>query len=112
MSAGRRRERLLPGLVEADRAATSLQDFAEHGWPTRFLAGQLRTSTQTLAAIRNRDRRRLALALDRKIQRLATLLFASDPVDHGIAANRSRRAAARHRALLMTSAVTVSRQMP
>lgn len=96
----RRRERPLPGLVEADRAATSLQDLAEHGWPTSFLADQLRTSTQTLAAIRNRKRRRLALVLDRKIQRLATLLLASDPADHGIAAHRSRRtqAAARHRA--------------
>ncbi|MCM9077136.1 hypothetical protein L1606_03320 [Streptomyces spororaveus] len=100
----RRRERPLPGLVEADRAATQLQGLAEHGWPTRFLADQLRTSTQTLAAIRNRKRRRLALVLDRKIQRLATLLLASDPADHGIAAHRSRRAqtAARHRAPLVT----------
>ncbi|MEU4359278.1 hypothetical protein [Streptomyces virginiae] len=98
-----RRERLIPGLTEADRAATCLQDLAERGWPTSFLAGQLQTSTQTLAAIRNRERPRLALTLDRKIQRLATLLFASAPADHGIAAHRSRRAqaAARRRAPLL-----------
>ncbi|WP_406739538.1 hypothetical protein OG365_40085 (plasmid) [Streptomyces sp. NBC_00853] len=106
LNTARRRERLLPGLVEADRAATSLQDLAEHGWPTSFLADQLRTSTQTLAAIRNRDRRRLALVLDHKIQRLATRLLASDPADHGIAGHRSRRAqaAARHRAPSVTPA--------
>ncbi|MGN5392421.1 hypothetical protein [Streptomyces sp. JL7001] len=103
----RRRERLLPGLVEADKAATSLQDLAEHGWPTRFLADQLRTSTQTLAAIRNRNRQRLAL--DRKIQHLTALLLASEPADHGIAAHRSSRAqaAARNRAPLVTSAAAV-----
>ncbi|WP_314249978.1 hypothetical protein [Streptomyces sp. DSM 40907] len=105
----RRRERPLPGLVEADRAATSLQDLAEHGWPTSFLADQLRTSTHTLAAIRNRQRQRLTLALNRKIQRLATLLLTSDPADHGIATHRSRRAqaAARHRAPSVTPAITV-----
>ncbi|WP_371640664.1 hypothetical protein [Streptomyces virginiae] len=60
LNTARRRERLLPGLVEADRAATSLQELAEHGWPTSFLADQLPTSTHTIAAIRNRERRRLA----------------------------------------------------
>ncbi|MER7468620.1 hypothetical protein [Streptomyces sp. NPDC097981] len=111
-----RRDRLLPGLVEADRAATSLQTLAERGWPTSFLAAQLHTSTHTLAAIRSRERRRLALALDRKIQRLAILLLASDPAEHGVAAHRSRRAqaAARQRALLVASAVkaSVPRQIP
>ncbi|MGP3691407.1 hypothetical protein ACTVZO_43400 [Streptomyces sp. IBSNAI002] len=95
----RRPERRLPGLAEADRAATSLQTLAEHGWPTRFLADHLHTSTQTLAAIRNRERSRLALTLDRRIQRLTPLLLACDPADHGIAAHHSRRAqsAAHHR---------------
>ncbi|MFF1806291.1 hypothetical protein [Streptomyces virginiae] len=55
----------------------------------------MQTSTHTIAAIRNRERRRLA-----------TLLLAGDPADHGIAAHRSRRAqtAARHRAPLVTPA--------
>ncbi|MFK0259127.1 hypothetical protein [Streptomyces sp. NPDC090445] len=111
-----RRDRLLPGLVGVDKAATCLQDLAERGWPTSFLAAQLQTSTHTLAAIRGRERRRLALTLDRKIQRLAALLLTSDPADHGIAVYRSRRAqaAARQRALPATSAITVPepRRMP
>ncbi|MCX5071021.1 hypothetical protein OHA84_36365 [Streptomyces sp. NBC_00513] len=95
-----RRERFLPGLVGSDRAATSLQDLAERGWPTSFLAAQLETTAHTVAAIRSRERRRLALALDSKIQRLAALLLSSEPADHGIAEHRSRRAktAARRRA--------------
>ncbi|MGW6836500.1 hypothetical protein ACWGCI_24265 [Streptomyces sp. NPDC054949] len=87
-----RRERLHPGLTNADKAATTLQDLAERGWPTSFLAARLETSTQTVAAIRGRERRRLALALDSRIQRLAALLLASEPADHGIAEYRSRRA--------------------
>ncbi|MFD3546056.1 hypothetical protein ACFWUW_10635 [Streptomyces sp. NPDC058655] len=87
-----RRDRLLPGLLGAERAAASLQDLAERGWPTSFLAAELDTSTHTLAAIRSRERRRITLTLDRKIQRLAALLFASQPADHGIAAHRRRRA--------------------
>ncbi|MFE3864860.1 hypothetical protein ACFXPT_31075 [Streptomyces goshikiensis] len=87
-----RRDRLLPGLTDADKAATSLQDLAERGWPTSFLAAQLDTSTHTLAAIRNRERRRITLDLDRRVQRLAALLVASRPADHGIAPHRSRRA--------------------
>ncbi|MFD9517893.1 hypothetical protein [Streptomyces sp. NPDC059979] len=87
-----RRDRLLPGLLGAERAAASLQDLAERGWPTSFLAAELDTSTHTLAAIRSRERRRLTLDLDRKIQRLAAVLLASQPADHGIAAHRSRRA--------------------
>ncbi|MEU9031455.1 hypothetical protein AB0D46_28855 [Streptomyces sp. NPDC048383] len=95
-----RRERLLPGLVDAGRAAASLQDLAEHGWPTIFLASELNTSTHTLAAIRGCERPRLALDLDRKIQRLTALLLASEPADHGISEHRSHRAktAARQRA--------------
>ncbi|MFJ3840601.1 hypothetical protein ACIPY6_34545 [Streptomyces sp. NPDC090054] len=87
-----RRDRLLPGLVGAERAAASLQVLAERGWPTSFLAAELVTSTHTLAAIRSRERRRITLDLDRKIQRLAAVLFASRPTDHGIAVHRSRRA--------------------
>ncbi|MCY0946547.1 hypothetical protein [Streptomyces antarcticus] len=87
-----RRDRLLPGLLGAERAAASLQDLAERGWPTSFLAAELDTSTHTLAAIRSRECRRITLDLDRKIQRLAALLFTSQPADHGIAAHRSRRA--------------------
>ncbi|MFD3330793.1 hypothetical protein [Streptomyces sp. NPDC058701] len=87
-----RRDRLLPGLTDADRAATSLQDLAERGWPTSFLATELDTSTHTLAAIRSRERRRITLDLDRKVQRLAAVLSVSQPADHGIAAHRSRRA--------------------
>ncbi|WP_329448305.1 hypothetical protein OG906_34935 (plasmid) [Streptomyces sp. NBC_01426] len=98
-----RRERLLPGLVGSDRAATSLQDLAERGWPTSFLAAQLETTAHTVAAIRSRERRRLALALDSRIQRLAVLLLASEPGHHGIAEHRSlraRTAALRRRAAL------------
>ncbi|WP_329449332.1 hypothetical protein OG906_42905 (plasmid) [Streptomyces sp. NBC_01426] len=87
-----RRDHLLPGLVGADRAATSLQDLAERGWPTSFLAGELNISTHSIAAIRSRERHRITLDLDRKIGQLAALLFASQPADHGIAAHRSRRA--------------------
>ncbi|KOG56756.1 hypothetical protein ADK75_06450 [Streptomyces virginiae] len=98
-----RRDRLLPGLLGAERAAASLQGLAERGWPTSFLAVELATSTQTLAAIRSRQRCRLSLDLDRKIQRLAAVLLASRPADHGIAAHRSRRArtAALQRARLL-----------
>ncbi|WP_327169917.1 hypothetical protein [Streptomyces subrutilus] len=100
-----RRNRLLPGLTDAGRAAASLQDLAERGWPTSFLAAELDTSTHTVAVIRSRERRRITLDLDRKIQRLAALLLASQPADHGIAAHRSRRArtAARQRAPLVRS---------
>ncbi|MFD3549331.1 hypothetical protein ACFWUW_27645 [Streptomyces sp. NPDC058655] len=87
-----RRDRLLPGLLGAEKAAASLQTLAERGWPTSFLAVELDTSTHTLAAVRSRERRRITLDLDRKIQRLAALLFTSQPADHGIAAHRSRRA--------------------
>ncbi|MFE9934629.1 hypothetical protein [Streptomyces sp. NPDC005533] len=38
-----RRERALPGLIPASRAATALQCLAKQGWPTSFLAD---TSTQ------------------------------------------------------------------
>ncbi|MFD3760468.1 hypothetical protein [Streptomyces sp. NPDC058622] len=98
-----RRDRLLPGLTDAGRAATSLQDLAERGWPTSFLAAELDTSTHTVAVIRSRERRRITLDLDRRIQWLAALLLASQPADHGIAAHRSRRArtAALQRALLV-----------
>ncbi|MFF3015451.1 hypothetical protein [Streptomyces sp. NPDC057939] len=92
-----RREHLIPGLTDAGRAATHLQDLAEHGWPTSFLAGQLETSTQTLAAIRNRERPRLAITLNRNIQQLTTRLLAGDPTDHGIPPHRSRRAQAEAR---------------
>ncbi|MFD9535804.1 hypothetical protein [Streptomyces sp. NPDC060010] len=107
-----RRQRLLPGLVDVDRAATSLQELAERGWPTSFLAARLETTPHTLAAIRGRERRRLALALDRKIHRLAALLVASEPADHGIAEHRSRRArtAALQRAPLVRPQAPEARQ--
>ncbi|WP_392900649.1 hypothetical protein [Streptomyces sp. LN699] len=110
-----KRDRLLPGLVGAERAATSLQDLAERGWPTSFLAARLETTPHTLAAIRGRERRRLALALDRKIQRLAALLLASEPADFGIAEYRSRRtraAALRRRATLAQPMSTALREEP
>ncbi|MFD5891264.1 hypothetical protein ACFWHQ_35600 [Streptomyces sp. NPDC060334] len=107
-----KRDRLLPGLVGVERAATSLQDLAEQGWPTSFLAARLETTPHTLAAIRSRERRRLALALDRKIHRLAALLLASEPADHGIAEHRSRRArtAALQRAPLVRPQAPEARQ--
>ncbi|MFF3015623.1 hypothetical protein [Streptomyces sp. NPDC057939] len=94
-----RRDHRLPGLVDAERAAAALQDLAERGWPTSYLAVELNTSTHTLAAIRSEQRRRLAVVLDQKIQRLAVVLLASDPADHGISEHRSRRSrtAARQR---------------
>ncbi|MCX5079367.1 hypothetical protein OHA84_01445 [Streptomyces sp. NBC_00513] len=110
-----KRDRLLPGLVGAERAATSLQDLDERGWPTSFLAARLETTPHTLAVIRGRERRRLALALDRKIQRLAALLLASEPADHGIAEHRSRRtrtAALRRRATLTQPMSTALRKEP
>ncbi|MGW3060733.1 hypothetical protein ACWC98_33045 [Streptomyces goshikiensis] len=66
--------------------------------------GWIASEPTALALIRNRERRRLALALDRKIQRLAMRLLAQDPADHGIAAHRSlgAQAAARRRASQMT----------
>ncbi|MGW6836288.1 hypothetical protein ACWGCI_23180 [Streptomyces sp. NPDC054949] len=107
-----KRDRLLPGLAGAERAATSLQNLAEQGWPTSFLAARLETTPHTLAAIRGRVRRRLALALDRRIQRLAALLPASEPADHGIAEHRSRRArtAALQRAPLVRPQAPEARQ--
>ncbi|MFK0238719.1 hypothetical protein [Streptomyces vinaceus] len=104
-----RRERALPGLIPADRAAAALQSLAEQGWPTSFLAGQLGTTTHTIAAIRGRERRRISIALDRRIQRLTAHLRASTPADYGIATHRSRRAqaAARQRNHPRTSAITV-----
>ncbi|MER6394055.1 hypothetical protein ABT236_37110 [Streptomyces sp. NPDC001523] len=97
-----------------DRAATSLQELAERGWPTSFLAARLETTPHTLAAIRGRERRRLALALDRGIQRLAALLLVSEPADHGIAEHRSRRtrAAALQRAALLRPMSTALRKEP
>ncbi|MGW7312263.1 hypothetical protein [Streptomyces sp. NPDC054865] len=106
-----KRRRLLPGLVEADRAATCLQDLAERGWPTSFLAAELHTTTHTVAAIRNRERPRIALALDRRIQRLAPVLLSSGPADYGIAECRSRRAraAAQQRTILASLGIPVPR---
>ncbi|MFE6849023.1 hypothetical protein [Streptomyces sp. NPDC057686] len=93
---GRRR---YPGLVPSRASAVCLQELAERGWPTGFLAGRLRTSTQTIAVIRARKRPRIALALDRAIQNCHGELTASTPAEYGIAAHRSRRAqtAARQR---------------
>ncbi|MCX5079330.1 hypothetical protein OHA84_01240 [Streptomyces sp. NBC_00513] len=107
-----RRDRLLPGLVGADRATTSLQELAEQGWPTSFLAARLETTPHTLAAIRGRERRRLALALDRRIHHLAALPLASEPAEHGIAEHRSRRArtAALQRAPLVRPQAPEARQ--
>ncbi|MBT1185137.1 hypothetical protein HET69_14225 [Streptomyces sp. CJ_13] len=109
-----RRERLLPGLVGVDKAATSLQELAEGGWPTSFLAARLETTPHTLAAIRGRERRRLALALDRRIQCLAAVLLASEPADHGIAEHRSRRTriAAQKRAQPAQTMTTVVQRQP
>lgn len=89
----------LPGLVGTDKAATRLQTLSERGWPTSFLAAHLGTSTQTIAAVRGRNRRHLTLALDQRIHALYSRLAGRDPAEYGIAAHRSRRAtiAARHR---------------
>ncbi|KPI33193.1 hypothetical protein OV450_6686 [Actinobacteria bacterium OV450] len=94
---GRRRH---PGLIPAQASAVCLQELAEQGWPTGFLAGQLGTSTHTLAAIRARKRPRISLGLDRAIQRFHGELTTSTPAEYGITPHRSRRAraAARQRA--------------
>ncbi|MEV6574234.1 hypothetical protein [Streptomyces sp. NPDC051577] len=73
------RDRLLPGLVDAERAVICLRDLAERGRPTGLLAARPETTPHTLAAIRRRERRRLALALDGSIHRLAAVLLASEP---------------------------------
>ncbi|MFD5514152.1 hypothetical protein ACFWIB_41675 [Streptomyces sp. NPDC127051] len=96
-ASGRRRH---PGLAPSHASAVCLQELAERGWPTAFLAGRLGTSTQTIAMIRARKRPRIALALDRAIHNCHAELTASTPAEYGIAAHRSRRAhaAARQRA--------------
>ncbi|MFD5934755.1 hypothetical protein [Streptomyces sp. NPDC060333] len=98
----------------SQRFDSSLQELAERGWPTSFLAAQLETTPHTLAAIRGRERRRLALALDRGIHRLAALLLASEPADHGIAEHRSRRTrlAALQRAQPVQTVTTVVQRQP
>ncbi|MFD5513291.1 hypothetical protein ACFWIB_36870 [Streptomyces sp. NPDC127051] len=106
---GRRRH---PGLVPSGRSATCLQELSERGWPTSFLASRLRTSTQTIAVIRDRKRPRIALALDQAIQNCHGELTAGTPAEYGIAADRSRRAstAAHKRAqhLLLSPRATVN----
>ncbi|MFE9934430.1 hypothetical protein [Streptomyces sp. NPDC005533] len=94
---GRRRR---PGLTPSAASAGCLQELAERGWPTSFLAARLNTSTQTIAAVRNGKRPRISLALDRAIQRCHRELADSTPAEYGIAAHRSGRAstAARRRA--------------
>lgn len=89
-----------PGLVPSTVSAGCLQELAERGWPTSFLATRLRTSTQTLAAIRNGKRPRITLVLDQGIQHCHRELAESAPAEYGIAVHRSRRASmtARQRA--------------
>ncbi|MFD5514076.1 hypothetical protein ACFWIB_41245 [Streptomyces sp. NPDC127051] len=103
-ASARRRHR---GLIPSHASAVCLQELAERGWPTGFLAGWLGTSTQTIAMIRARKRPRITLDLDRAIHNCHGELTASTPAEYGIAAHRSRnaRAAARQRArrLLHTS---------
>ncbi|WP_158718058.1 hypothetical protein [Streptomyces sp. NRRL F-2664] len=81
-----------PGLVPATTSAGCLRELAERGWPASFLAARLGTSTQTIAAVRNGKRPRIALALDQAIQHFHRHLVESIPAEYGIAAHRSRRA--------------------
>lgn len=94
---GRRR---YPGLIPSNASAVCLQELAERGWPTGFLAARLGRSTQTIAAIRARKRPRISLALDRAIRNCHGELTTSTPAEYGLAPHRSRRAhaAARERA--------------
>ncbi|MEV6576402.1 hypothetical protein [Streptomyces sp. NPDC051577] len=95
-----RARRRHPGLTPSHASAARLQELAEQGWPTGFLAARLGMSTQTIAAIRARKRPRITLTADQAIQRCHAELTAGTPAEHGIAAHRSRRAqtAARRRA--------------
>ncbi|MFD9538289.1 hypothetical protein [Streptomyces sp. NPDC060010] len=100
----------------SQRFDSSLQELAERGWPTSFLAAQLETTPHTLAAIRGRERRRLVLAPGPRNPppRLAALLLASEPADHGIAEHRSRRTrlAALQRAQPVQTVTTVVQRQP
>ncbi|MFK0239045.1 hypothetical protein [Streptomyces vinaceus] len=89
-----------PGLTLSHTSALLLQELAERGWPTGFLAARLDTSTQTLAAIRAHKRPRITISLNQAIQNCHAQLTASTPAEYGIAPHRSRRAhaAARQRA--------------
>ncbi|WP_420082966.1 hypothetical protein ACN6AT_39480 (plasmid) [Streptomyces sp. JL4002] len=97
--AGRPGRRRHPGLVPSTTSAGCLRELAERGWPASFLAARLGTSTQTIAAVRNGIRPRIALALDQAIQHCHQELAGSVPAEYGIASHRSRRAstAARQR---------------
>ncbi|MFK0238536.1 hypothetical protein [Streptomyces vinaceus] len=89
-----------PGLAPSHTSALLLQELAERGWPTKFLAAEIGTSAQTIAAIRAHKRQRIALGLDLAIHHCHAELTTGTPAKYGIAPHRSRRAhaAARQRA--------------
>ncbi len=72
------------GLTDAAPAAAILAALAVAGWPATYLATRLRTSTRTLAAVRDGTRPRLAIALDQRIHHLHPQLTATTPADAGI----------------------------
>jgi lambda repressor-like predicted transcriptional regulator len=84
------------GLTEAAHAAEILTALAEAGWPARYLAAGLGVSTQTIAAIRNRQRPRLRIRLDQRIRHLYPQLAATTPTAAGIRPGDTARARAYH----------------
>ena len=84
------------GLTDAANAAVILAALAAAGWPARYLAARLGVSTQTIAAIRNRERARLRIRLDQRIRHLYPQLAATMPTAVGIRVGDTARARAYH----------------
>ncbi|MEV7180998.1 hypothetical protein [Kitasatospora sp. NPDC093679] len=89
------------GLTGAGPAAAVLSELAARGWPATYLAARLGTSTATVAAVRGGFRRRISIALDRRIHSLWLDLAGTTPTAQGIRpsdAARTRAWALRGRA--------------
>ncbi|MCP2314090.1 hypothetical protein [Kitasatospora paracochleata] len=72
------------GLTSAEPAAVALTELALQGWPATYLAARLDTSAATVAAVRDRSRRRITVALDVRIHRLRLRLVGTTPVAEGV----------------------------
>lgn len=84
------------GLTDAAHAADILMTLARAGWPARYLSARLGVSTQTLAALRNRQRPRLSISLEQRIRKIYPQLAATMPEAAGIRAGDTARARAYH----------------
>ncbi|GAA1110766.1 hypothetical protein [Kitasatospora arboriphila] len=79
------------GLIGAAPAAAVLRELALAGWPATYLAAHLHTSTQTIAAVRDGERRRLSIPLDQRIHHLHSRLATTTPHTEGIRAADATR---------------------